>query len=488
MKLNLKLILLIVIVALVVSSAYIIFFTKSESIDNIAPEFIDITGNISAKKGDTINIVVKYTDNIEVTSALLYYKTVSESEWTTKLIKNGSVDLSLNSNKDIIYFVTIDDKAGNGPIGNPSTDGSTYYTITVKEKSNESEYIRHVLVEEGSLNSCKFCPIISQWLYELYNSDDYNFYFVTLVGIDDKALARLDELKILGYPTVFIDGGYKVIMGGGHEKSEFAQVIRDAELRDVPNIQLSVEAEYDNKTENMICNVLVENKDSNTYNGRIRVYLTEKISKWSGPEGQPYHFGFLDFLIDEELSIDSNKNKTYQKNMSISEMEKNMDIPEMDPENLMVIGAVFNAEKKQGYSDPPNNRRSFDAYYADAADGSELLEGGNLPPSVGFSVPKIGYLHIMGIPIWDYLVRKPTVMVGRVNIVAEANDDNGIVKVEFYLNGDLVLEDDEAPYEYSFRKVRLFKRFLRKNTITVIAYDEEGKTGTNSIELRCFFL
>jgi hypothetical protein len=94
----------------------------------------------------------------------------------------------------------------------------------------------------------------------------------------------------------------------------------------------------------------------------------------------------------------------------------------------------------------------------------------------------------MGIPIWDYIVRKPTVLVGRANIVAEANDDNGIVKVEFYLNGDLVLEDEEAPYEYSFRKVKLFRRFLRKHTITVIAYDEEGKTGTNSIELRCFFL
>jgi len=481
MKFNLKLIFFFVIVILIISSIYIIFFTKSEGIDNKPPEFISVTGNISGKKGDTINIYIKYSDNIEVTSALLYYKTVSESDWTTKLIINGSVDLSLDSNKDIIYFVTIDDKAGNGPIGNPSTDGSTYYTITVhKDEGDTSEYIRHVLVEEGASNNCKFCPIIAKWLYELYESDDYNFYFVTLVSLDEKSANRLEnEYNLWGLPTVFIDGGYKVFLGGGHEKSEFAQAIRDAELREVPNIQLTVEAEYDNNTEKIVCNVLIDNKESDTYTGRIRVYLTEKISKWSGPEGDPYHFGFIDYIINEEISIDSNKNLTFQETWDISGR---------DPENLMVIGAVFNSEKNQGYSDPPSNRFPFDAYYVDAADGSELLSGGNLPPSVGFSVPKVGYLHIMGLPIWDYILRKPTVLVGRTKIVAEAFDDSGIEKVEFYIDDNLVGEDNEEPYEYTFRKVKLLKRVIRNHTISVIAYDDEGKIGTNSLEVRCYFL
>jgi hypothetical protein len=482
MKINLKLILLIVIFVLIVSSVYIIFLPKSESIDNKPPEFIDITGDISAKKGDTINIIVKYSDNIEVTSALLYYKTISESEWTSKPIINGSVELTLNSKKDINYYATIDDAAKNGPIGNPSADGSSYYTISVHEdEDNTTEYIRHVLVEEGASNNCKFCPIIAEWLYDLYDSGEYNFYFVTLVYLDEKAANRLDnELNLWGLPTVFIDGGYKVLLGGGHEKTDFAQAIRDAELREVPNIQLTVEAEYDNTTENMVCNVLINNKDSDTYSGRIRVYLTEKISRWSGPEGDPYHFGFVDFLINEEISVKSNENVTFQKERDISNL---------DPENLMVIGAVFNSEKNQGYSDPPNNRFPFDAYYADAADGSELLSGGNLPPSVGFSVPKVGYMHIMGIPIWDYLFRKPTVLVGRTKIVAEAFDeDSEIEKVAFYIDDNLVGEDTEEPYEYTFRKVKLFKRILRNHTLTVIAYDDEGKTGTNSIDVRCYFL
>jgi len=481
-KFNLKLILLIVILILVVSSIYIIFFTKSKSIDNIPPEIITVTENISAKIGDTIYIYITYSDNIEVTDVKLFYKTEIESEWNSKPFINGSAELKLNSLKNLNYFVTIDDKAGNGPIGKPSTDGSKYYTITVNEDDNNgNEYVRNVFVEEGALNSCKFCPIISEWLYELYNSGDYNFYFVTLVGLDDNAADRLNnEYKLLGFPTVFIDGGYKVLFGGGHEKSEYAQAIRDAEYRSVPNIQLRVEAEYNNNTNILVCNALLKNLESDSYNGRIRIYLTEKISKWSGPEGDPYHFGFLEYLIDKEISIKSNGNITLQETKDISEL---------DPENLMVIGVVFNSEKNQGYSDPPNNRFPFDAYYADAADGSEVLTGGNLPPSVGFSTPKIGYLHFMGIPIWDYIIRKPTVLIGKTKIVAEAYDeDSEIEKVQFYIDDELVIEDTEPPYEYSFRKVKLFKRVLRNHTISVIAYDDEGKTGTNSIEVRCYFL
>jgi hypothetical protein len=472
---------IIVIAILIVSSVYIFINTESEKTDNKPPEFIDITGNISAKKGDTINIVVKYTDNIEVTKALIFYKILSNTEWTSKPIINGSVELSIESSKNMYYYVTIDDAAGNGPIGSPSKDGSSYFTIKVhKEEDNTSQYIRHVFVEEGASNNCKFCPIIAEWLFDLYNSGDYNFYFVTLLYLDDKAADRLDnELSLWGLPTVYIDGGYKVLLGGGHEKSEFAQAIRDAELREVPDIQLKVEATYDNKTENLACNVLIDNKDGDTYEGRIRVYLTQKISKWSGPEGDPYHFGFLDYLINQEISINSNENLTF---------EKSMDISSLDPENLMVIGAVFNSEKNEAYSDPPTNRFPFDAYYVDAADGSELLTGGNLPPSVGFSVPKVGYLHLMGIPIWDYILRKPTVLVGRTKIVAEAFDDSGVEKVEFYIDDNLVAEDTEEPYEYSFRKVKLFKRVIRNHTISVIAYDDEGKTGTNSIEVRCYFL
>jgi len=94
----------------------------------------------------------------------------------------------------------------------------------------------------------------------------------------------------------------------------------------------------------------------------------------------------------------------------------------------------------------------------------------------------------MGIPIWDFIFHKTTVLIGRTKIVAEAYDDTGIEKVEFLIDGNLVSEDTEEPYEYSFRKVKLLKRFVRKHTLTVIAYDNEEKIGTKSIEVWAFLL
>jgi hypothetical protein len=475
-KLNLKIFSVIIILILLISSVYIIFFTNDENIDKELPKITFITGSINGKIGDTITIKVSFSDNIAVTSAILYYKKVTENEWVSESIINGNINISLDSNKNVIYYVTVDDDAGNGPVGDPSIDGSSYYEIIVHEDENDDvKYVRHVFVEEGALTNCKYCPMVAEWLFELYSSGDLNFYFVTLVGKDEKAANRLyDEYNLWGLPTVFIDGGYNVLLGGAHEKSEYRQVIRDAELRPAPDIQLIVEAEYDNNTNNLICNVIVKNKEDGTYNGRLRVYLTEKISRWSGPEGDPYHFGFLDYLINQDISINENGNVTFQETLNISNLDK---------DNLMVIGAVFNSEKKQGYSDPPYNRHAFDAYYADAADGSELSSGGNLPPSVGFSVPKIGYLHIMGIPIWDFILHKTTVLFGRSKMVAEVNDDTGIEKVEFYINDKLVKEDTEEPYDYTFRTVKVLKRFIRKHTLSVIAYDNEGKTGTKSIDV-----
>ena len=192
MKLNLKVLTILIISILLISSIYFVFFTEGKNIDKNSPTIDTITGDITGKKGDIITIHATFSDNIKVTSAILHYRTVTETEWISKSILNGSQDLPLDSNNNLYYYVTIDDAAGNGPVGNPSTDGSSYYTITVHEdKNDEGEYIRNVFVEEGALTNCKFCPIVAEWLYELYSSGDYNFYFVTLVGKDEKAANRL---------------------------------------------------------------------------------------------------------------------------------------------------------------------------------------------------------------------------------------------------------------------------------------------------------
>ena len=101
----------------------------------------------------------------------------------------------------------MNDAAGNGPVGDPSINGSVYYTISISEE--EVDFVHTVFVEEGTATWCSNCPTVSGYIHELYTSEDYRFYYVSM--IDDKntkAEDRLDEYNIIGYPTVFIDGGY----------------------------------------------------------------------------------------------------------------------------------------------------------------------------------------------------------------------------------------------------------------------------------------
>ena len=152
----------------------------------------------------------------------------------------------------------------------------------------------------------------------------------------------------------------------------------------------------------------------------------------------------------------------------------------------MIIGVVFNSQPVLQFSNPPEENE-FNAYYADAANATLLIQGGNLPPTVGMSLPEAGMLHLFGKPALKTLFKR-TILIGKTTITATAEDDLGIVKVEFYIDDQLKFTDTQAPYEYSFNKVKLLKRFIRQHTLKVIAYDIEDKNATLEIKVLTIFL
>jgi len=82
--------------------------------------------------------------------------------------------------------------------------------------------------------------------------------------------------------------------------------------------------------------------------------------------------------------------------------------------------------------------------------------------------------------------RENTILLGRTTIKAYVADDSGIEKVEFYINGRLREIDAtiyEKPYEWTWHKLA-----FGKYTITVKAYDNQGKTSTASIDVIAFIL
>ena len=49
--------------------------------------------------------------------------------------------------------------------------------------------------------------------------------------------------------------------------------------------------------------IISKTNASKPYEGHLRVYIAEPVSRWNMYNQQPYHFGFLDFAFDEDLSI-----------------------------------------------------------------------------------------------------------------------------------------------------------------------------------------
>ena len=497
MKTIIKIIAIIIIIILISSSVYVGFFLdgdEDENGDSIPPTIDDITRDTIGTTGKITTISVSFSDNVEVTAATIYYKSMNEEIWNGASIISGEYDIEIpsNSDDDFYYYITVDDAAGNGPVGDPSSDGSVYYTITVSEDVADLSHL--VFIEEATGETCKNCPGVSELIHEYYHTGKYNFEYVSLVIQNDKAQTRLkDVYNNLGQPTLYIDGGFKVVLGGAKkkddlDKSKYSIPIKSAEQRSVPAIQIKTNVFYTNGSGNFTTNVLIKNHGEETYKGSLKVYLVEIISRYKYKEqgvNPTINNGFVDFILEETIEVPAGgEYSPAPKDWSLKE-EDGIDL---DPKNLKVISVVFSSKSEKKYSWPngatEEEKHPFDAYFADAANSTRLIEG-NLPPTVVISKPVKGKLHIFGYPLFNSLF-KVTRLLGNTPIVVNADDSDGsIEKVEFYVDDELLETVKEAPYEYTLKKIGLFRSILfRKHIIKVIAYDDQGLTATDEIEIR----
>jgi glutaredoxin len=390
------------------------------------------------------------------------------------------VSILLISSIYVVSFMESEesDNGGNNGGGNDSNGNNNNNSNNGNDNNDNFEAVHTVFIEEATATSCQYCPNVGNILENLEASKEYRFYYVSLV--DDKNSKAADRLNNdynkYADPTVFIDGGYKVILGGKNPESQYAQAIREAENRPAPSIRVTVTAEYKNSTDEVLTKVLVENKEDKTYSGRLRVYLVDIISpQWNDYNGKKYQNTFLDFILNEDISIPAKENDTFSKSWDVSNL---------DYENLKIIAVVFNSEAKLGYANPPNQNR-FDAYYADAANATDVAEQKNPSPEVGITSHQNGKIYLNDKLFLKFLYKnkllKNTILIGKATIKAYAKDDSKIEKVEFYLDNDLVATLTSEPYEWKWTKTT-----IGRHTLKVIAYDDTGKTSTDSMDVIAF--
>lgn len=241
-----------------------------------------------------------------------------------------------------------------------------------------------MFAELGTELPCPNCHVAREALHKVYTSNDYPFYYVTLVDfVDTAAIDRIDEYNLYGYPTVWFDGGYQVELGGLPEcEAYYRQDLTDCGARTVPNIDVNLTATWlGNAQIDIDVNVL--NYESSSYNGHIHVYVTEVESTmgWNDTVGHPYTFPLLDYAFNQEISIASSG--TWVSSLIWDGHDhhdgQGNNFSNIQFGNLEVIAAVFNSEVHQGFSDPPSGN-PFDAYYVDDAAGVWL--GTPHPPAV----------------------------------------------------------------------------------------------------------
>jgi glutaredoxin len=175
--------------------------------------------------------------------------------------------------------------------------------IKTPVSTNAEEFTHNVFVEYATTTTCGYCPTASSQLYSIYNSGDYDFYYVSLVAnMNTKAYNRVKELGVTGVPDVYFDGEYKHVLGAQDDEQPYRNAIVQCGERAVPNIDIDANVEWKGGgTLKITVNVL--NNEPTDYNGHLRVYVVEKESRWDDNGGNPYHFGVLDIPIDRSLSL-----------------------------------------------------------------------------------------------------------------------------------------------------------------------------------------
>ncbi len=257
---------------------------------------------------------------------------------------------------------------------------------TLAERGTRQAFTHTVLAEDLTTFFCPHCPTASEQLKSIYESGDYPFYFVSLIAdTNEDAYDRcMNDYNVPSYPVIQFDGGYRMKHGAQEDESVYRQDIEESGERDVHDITIEVNSTYHEEAV-LDIQVKVHNDLANGYSGHLRTYITEIDSRYQDYDGNNYPFAFLSYAFDEDISIPGGDWIERDTTWSGSEHQDNYgnDFGDIDPDNIMIIAAVFNSEgHQQSYdSHPP---KSYTAYWVDQT-AACTVEGNGGPGDNGGS-------------------------------------------------------------------------------------------------------
>jgi hypothetical protein len=199
-----------------------------------------------------------------------------------------------------------------------------------------------VLGEYGTTTWCPHCPPVSGYLYSIYQSGSYDFYYISMIAdVNTAASARCGELGISSIPDVYFDA-YTHILGNQGSTGPYMSAINSCSNRAVADVDLSLDIQWLGGGDIQV-KATVHNNEASTYSGHIHAYITEIVSRWNDNSGSPYHFGLLDYAINQNINVNAGSDWTNTVVWDGSSFWPFAD------DNIMVVAAVY--DPSTGYVD-----------------------------------------------------------------------------------------------------------------------------------------
>ena len=235
---------------------------------------------------------------------------------------------------------------------------TNFLSFTPSAEISDEQFTHTVFAEEFTATWCVYCPSAAENLMLIYEDApgepyyDDNFFFVALItDVNDKADDRMGDFPdVTGYPTVIFDGNDEKVSGGQSSTANYEQAIDTTGQRDDTDISLEIEMNHLGNDKLDISIGMTWNEDGSfsnpTFNGYVRAYIVEKISRYNNYDGDPYHFGFLDYAFDQTVELEPREKQSLSTIWTGGDhQDKNgNDFSDIDYDNINVFVAFFNDE------------------------------------------------------------------------------------------------------------------------------------------------
>jgi len=214
------------------------------------------------------------------------------------------------------------------------------YKNDVKTQINSpnEDFTHTTFAELSTATWCPNCPYAEGALYSIYQSDDYPFYYVSLV--DENPIAR-------------------------ERTSEIIEEIGVRDVRQPVDLDTSVIWLEDAK---ISVTVNITNHGNFFYFGKIRSYVTEIESRWKDTKSNPIHFGFLDFAINTPILLSPGEIETISVTWDGAIDHSGQTFEDITEDNIMVISTVSHwiPQYRTGYYiEDYSFTQRYLAYYVD---------------------------------------------------------------------------------------------------------------------------